>query len=251
MKITKEAEKIIERLKEHPWAADRGDAPLCCVSTMGKNLSFDIDRKSNKADIIAVFNTDDIDSDDEVVIPSGLDPSYFRKNGKIFSDHIYSTQTTIGWLRWLKEYPSPEDHRQWRARIGIHSTDLGRDIMTIAQESGQFGFSIGFWPDDFGQPSKDEIALYSQGSKTPSSIVRHGNWFETSATPFPCNVNCQGVLTISSEAVDSSKTILDDLLRKGMIRRSTAAMYGLTTGKRKFFRIAHDDGTMISGIRSE
>lgn len=238
-------------MKEFPGAEHAGDAPLCCISTMGKELSFEINKKSNTTDIIAVFNTDDIDSDDEVVVPSGLDPTYFKANGKIFSDHIYSTQTTIGFLRWLKEYPTPQDHRQWRARVGIHSTDLGRDIMTIAQESGQFGFSIGFWPEDYGQPTPDEVAKYTQGTKIPRSITRTGNWFETSATPFPCNVTCQGKLVISASAEESSKSILEGLLRKGSIMRSTAAQYGLTTEKRKAFRIAYEDGTSMAGFRND
>lgn len=243
------AQTILDRLSGHPESKDAGDKPLCCISTMGKNLKFCVDQKSGTSDIIAVFNTTDIDSDREVVIPSGLDPKYFRANGKIFVDHIYASSHTVGWVRWLKEYPSKQDHQQWRARVGIHSTDLGRDIMTIAQESGQFGFSIGFWPTDHGRPTDDEIKLYTQNGVEPESIVRAGEWFETSATPFPCNVNCQGVLSVAAEAEEKAFSALDDLLRKGSIRRETAKMYGLPDAKRKSFRILTDDGSIVSGTR--
>ena len=246
MKMT--AEAIKERMAAFPMTHKAGDNPLCCVSTIGKGLKFDIDQKSNKADILAVFNTSDIDSDDEVVMPEGLDPAYFRANGKLFADHIYSSENTIGFLRALKLAKADDGRMQWRARVGIHSTDLGRDIMTIAQESGQFGFSSGFWPTDYGDLTPEEVAQYSQGKRVPRSIVRTGEWFETSATPFPCNVNCQGKLVIASEAEDQSKGILDDLLTRGMIQRATAKHYGLEDAERRSFAMITPGG-LIRGTK--
>lgn len=247
--MNRSADEIIKRLQRFPMAHKSEGNPLCCISTMGKDLKFDIDRKSNKSDIIAILNTDDIDSDKEVVVPSGLNPTYFVKNGKLFADHVYSSATAVGYLRGngLKLIQS-NGREYWKARIGIHSTDLGRDIMTIAQESGQFGFSIGFWPDDYGAPTPEEAKKYTQGSEIPSMIVRTGGWFETSATPFPCNVTCQGKIVIAADVENESKSLLDSLLSRGLIKRNTAAHYGLEDAERRSYAVATPHG-MIRGTR--
>lgn len=226
------ADAIIKRLGGFPGAKDAGGKPLCCVSTIGKNLDFDVDGNSNKADIIATMNTDDIDGDREVILANGLDPDYFKKNGKVFVDHVYSHSHCVGFLRALKLVQRDDGKMMWRARVGIHSTDLGRDTMIIAQESGQIGFSIGFFPEDYGDPTTDELAMYSQDGLAPVRIVRRANWFETSVTPFPCNVNCQGELVMAADVADQSKAMLENLLTRGLIKRDTAIGYGLETAER-------------------
>lgn len=224
-------ELMQERLAAFPNASKRGDSPLCCRTHVCKAVSEDIDPEKGTADITAMLTTEAIDSDREVVVAKGLDPTYFEANRMIFADHYYDTRQVVGKLRQLFKHKENGEHVGWSARIAIAGTDIGRDVLTIVQDCGQIGFSIGFFPEVWGSPTPEEVARYSKGGLTLETIIRKAQWFEASATPFPCNVTCQGTLEIIPEVREKSMATLDRLLTKGRIGRKTAAMYGLTTAE--------------------
>lgn len=179
----------------------------------------------------AVANTDDIDLDDEVVVPSGLTPGYFAKNKSVFVDHMYDMGSYVGQLRELKAFPGEGDaQRGWLARVHMVDTPLGNDVLTLCRETG-LGVSIGFRATDYGPPTSDEKKRYTRNGITPKSVVRAGELLELSFTAMPANVSCR-TLSIG-EAKSAAMDQLDRLVVKGRIRRETAAAMGLTDAQKR------------------
>ena len=181
-------------------------------------------------EIVAVATTDDIDLDDEVVLPSGLDKSYILRNRQVFMDHNYDMSSVAGMIRSIGAFPSPQDQRGWRVRIRLNTSEAGLLVEKIAREHGQIGLSIGFLPTEIGPPTDDERTRLTRDGKSPASVVRAGEWFELSFTALPCNVSAQGQV---SEG-DSSKILhaVRGLVDRGEVKRSAAMLFGVGGGYR-------------------
>jgi hypothetical protein len=183
-----------------------------------------IDADGRTLEVIATTN--DIDLDDEVVLPGGADPSYFAKNGKLFVDHQYRTQDVVGTLRALTPFSRVGGGAGWKMRAYmIPGLPMADAVLAIA-EAGGIGWSIGFEAIDYGKPTVEEAKSYKQGDKAPLSIIRKWRWLETSATPFPCNVACQTMNMVQDE---SKMALLDELVTKSKITREAAEAFGLRT----------------------
>lgn len=210
---------IVERIREKHGLADID--PIGVRGSFGKDAV--VDTENGNRDLILVATTDDIDLDDEVVVPGGADTSYFFQNRSIFVDHQYDVTRCVGKLRKAIAYPSASNHRAWKVRVSVANTEIGDDVLEIARVGG-IGSSIGFKPIDMGPPTEAESVKYAKGDAVPGSIVRTWKWLELSITAMPCNVACQG----GGVALDDSKAgLLDELVTKGAIRRATAAAFGL------------------------
>lgn len=221
-----DAETIIKRLRKHKEAKDA--ETIGVIGSYGKVVEIDDD--GDKDDIIAIANTGDIDLDDEVVVPSGLTTEYLMKNRQIFVDHEYGIYNAAGHIRSIAKYPSPQDHKSWKVRIGLYDNEAGRAVKEIARRSGQIGLSIGFFPTDHGPPTDDERKLYEQAGKRLVSVVRGGHMFEISFTALPCNVSCQGHLSMGGGK--SISTAIGDAVREGTISRDMATLFGHAEPKR-------------------
>lgn len=215
---------LVERIRSrHLWL--KSTDAVGVTASFGKATQVDAENRS----IRVTANTDDVDLEDEVVVPSGADTGYFFANRKIFLDHDYTFDKCVGVLRAAAPRPSAKDHRAWMCHLHIYDlsrSPYGNDILTIAEEGG-IGTSIGFVAKDYGNLSKEEQAAYTKGGKSPSSIVRSWKWLELSVTAMPCNVACQSVA--GAKADDSKMGILDNLLTKGRIKRETATALGMPT----------------------
>lgn len=211
--------EIIERIKKHhPQFAD---------STIGvRALSVKAESVNPDTRLLwVVANTDDIDSDNEVVVPAGADPTYFQTNKAMFVDHRYSFDNAVATARsWRKVYTGAR-HNAWKVQayvLPLANNRLGDDLLTFAREA-TIGVSIGFEPLDWGKPTEAEATMYAKGSQVPESIVRRWKWVELSFTAFPCNVSCrsQAVQTIETNAA-----AIDRLLTKGLVAKSSAEALG-------------------------
>lgn len=199
-----DGKSIVERIKEE--AERRGHqckGPVGVVSTFGKEMRVD---QPNR-DVVALATTDDIDLEEEVVLPGGADISYFKKNKKVFVDHTYDTMSAIGVLRNLKRWSGPGGRDGWIARVHVPDSPdnpLASHVLALAAAEG-IGMSIGFEAMDFGRPTADEQKKYP-GAK---SIVREWRWLELSFTAMPCNVACQSQSVIAdSEKAARAREIL-------------------------------------------
>jgi len=216
--------KLVDKIRsKHPELG--GDAQIGVWASFGKDTT--VDTEGGNRDITVVANTDDIDLDNEVVIPSGADRSYFESNRKVFVDHDYTMGSHVGSLRrnGLSAYPSFAEQKGWLARIGMLkiSSPVPDDILSVAREVG-IGVSIGFAATDVGPPTEDEAKRYEGKRGAPASIVRAWDWIELSFTAMPCNVSCQSRVEVLD---DTRAASLEALVTKGKIQKASARALGL------------------------
>ena len=223
--------QLIERIRNHAFVQKSGGV-AGIVGSYGKGAETDI--KADTDDIIVVANTGDIDLENERVIPSGADDSYFKANGQMFADHQYDIGSGAGVVRNISAYPSTENHKAWRLRVRLRDNDIGKAIRAIVDDTNQIGVSVGFVPVDYGPPTPDEQDALGGAFH---SIVRTWKWFETSFTLLPCNVACQSMNITEGKSMDMVESA-DRLLGSSKISREAAAALGMPiTAKRRFFSI--------------
>ena len=176
-----------------------------------------------QGDIVVVATTDDVDLEQEVVVPAGASPeSYFFRNKKLFIDHDPDVKNCIGSMRSCRPFPSMADHRQWRVRCHIYrnmGNELADFVWKMATTDG-IGVSIGFRPLDAGRVTAAEAKQYP-GAET---IVRAWEWLELSFTAFPCNVACQSIGVMESETRAAKLT---DMAVKGAMSPAVAKALGV------------------------
>lgn len=186
-----------------------------------KGKAPDVDTASRT--VSGIISTTTPDNDGEVVLPSGLDMSYFPKRVKtVYLYHDY--EKPVGKCRRMEL----RDGSLW-ASTYITSTALGEDVLKMMDEGVINGFSIGFATKAYGPPTNDEEDEYGEHH----TIHREGRLYEYSITPMPCNPDA-----------------LVSMVNKGTIHRSSAVACGLEdTPERKWFRampiIAHDGTVMV------
>lgn len=199
---------IIERIKYRAELMGHKCAgPVGVVAGFSKAMT--VDEEGGNRDILAVATTDDLDLEEEVVLPGGADVSYFQQNKKVFVDHQYDTLSAVGVLRNLRKWRGPNGSEGWLARIHVPDSPenpLAMHVLALARAEG-IGTSIGFEAVDYGRPTADESKRYP-GAK---SIVRRWKWLELSFTAMPCNVACQ---SRSGSADDSKRASSRELLVK-------------------------------------
>jgi len=223
--------QLIERIKGHSFVKNHGGV-AGIVGSYGKGAETDINADTN--DIVVIANTGDIDLENERVMPSGADASYFDANRQMFADHRYDIESGAGHVRSIGAYPSTENHKSWKLRVRLRDNAIGKAIRAIVEDTNQIGVSVGFVPDDYGPPTPDE--LDSMGGIF-SSIVRSWKWFETSFTLLPCNVACQSMVVSEGKSMDMVESA-DRLLTNNKIDREAAYALGMPiTMTRRFFTI--------------
>jgi len=231
-----DAETIIRGLKARYNLDDEA-----VVGVKGINCKeVDLFENGGNRDIEQVFNTDDVDLDDEVVLPAGLDISRYEANGrKIFADHMYGLGDVIGKDRNIWAEPKGGGTRRWKGRGVMLNTPLGDAALQIVRELGSIGTSIGFVVTDTPLTGAD-AEPYAKGGKRPVRVLHRTLMLERSITAMPCNVSCQGAMSVDEKRVDD----LDGLVVKHRITRAAAVAFGLpTTPKRKFHAVTTPTGS--------
>jgi hypothetical protein len=216
------------RTKFAPMMGD--DAPLSVAGGRARVL------KADPIQNLVVFTatTDDIDEDDEVVIPGGAKAgSYFFKNRSVFVDHRYDFDYFVGKMRYAELRPTKANATHWEVGVRLREgSPYSRDIMALAEEDG-VGCSIGFERVESGKPTPAEKSRYSKGGRVPDRITREWDWVELSVTAIPMNPVAQSVGTS-----DARSTMLDRMLTAGKLSRAGAVAFGLPESpKRKMYPI--------------
>lgn len=184
-----------------------------------------------RREVRGIVSTTAIDNDNEVVVPSGMDCTYFPDSVKtVYLSHDYTKPVGKCTRLWLAK-----GGKAMYATTYLSQTPLGEDTLTMMNEGVIEGFSITFIPQDFGAPTQKEMAEYGKG-KDFRSIVRKGKLIEFSITPMPCNP-------------EAKMSRIEKALSQGLIRRDSAVAFGLPESpKRKQWRatpIVCDDGRII------
>lgn len=156
-------------------------------------------------EIEGIATTDDVDCDDEVVMPDGLDWKAFESYKAVYLDHMYGTRYAAGVRRWVKRVGNG-----WLLRTRLlKECEESPKLLELARE-GALGLSIGFVPNDRGQPTDAERKRYPRAL----SVVRSASVFEVSFTSMPCNMRCQ---TTGVYVDDSKAATLREMVVKGII----------------------------------
>lgn len=213
---------IADRIRErHKIAADR---PVG-VRGVWPKIAADVDMDARE--IMVICNTDDLDSDDEVVVPGGLDFGPMKKNnGRIFLDHRYTAEYCVGKVRSIQPVGLNRSRpTAWAMKAFILSGGLGDDMLSAAREVG-IGASIGFVPTDMGPPDDSDPPHYRKAVR----IIRKAEVYEISLTMLPANVSCQAAEVSHSydEEHAPMQARMGELVTKGRIRRESALIMGWT-----------------------
>lgn len=148
------------------------------------------------------------DMDNEVVLPGGLDFSYFPTKVKsVYYSHNYDAMP-VGVCRNMA---LRDEGRSLWALTYVQPSAFGDDLLTAMKAGAVNGFSIGMKVQEMGPPTAQEIADYG----ACENVVRKAMIFEYSITPMPA---CPDALM--------------DLASKGMIHRSSAEKFGLVAPPR-------------------
>jgi len=191
--------------------------------------------------------TSDIDSDQEVVVPSGCDPaSRFFSLKSCFVDHKYDHDHFFGKMRKaMPKRGASGEQSGWTVQFEVYplKSAYADDILTIA-ERGQLTVSIGLQGLDYGKTTTAEKTKYMQGGAVPTTIVRKWNWLELSSTMMPANLKCRQIGYGEELKIDADTMkrldIFDNMICKGEIKRETADAMGFSvlTQKRAADRLA-------------
>ncbi len=237
MEPTDRGQFLIEAMRKRlgTYAKDRALGITAMVAP-------EIQASAHDHNLVIIANTDDVDADEEVLVPSGaINDSYFFRNKAMFTDHETDFGRFVAKMRVCTPFPSVADHRQWRLRCqvlsGIGNPDADFIWAVASDPSLGIGVSVGYAPLDEGVPTPDERKRYP-GCKW---IIRTWDWLETSFTPAPCNVSCQTLGVVARDEVMAGKRLA--MAVKHRPSAGACRAWGLVTPKAK--KIIH----LTSGIR--
>ena len=163
--------------------------------------------------VSGIVCTDAVDMEGEIVVPSGLDTSYFPERVKaVYLNHNYDA-LPVGKCRKMVL----NDRGQLFCQTVIARGGQGDDLLSLMEEGVLNGLSIGFVTQSCSPPKPEEERY--RGAK---SVVRSAKLLEYSIVSMPCNQDA-----------------LIEFVSKGIIRRSSAVAFGLQdTPERKFYPTA-------------
>ena len=176
------AAPMIDRLRaRHPSHKDAAVGVTCALTGKGK-AAYETP-KNRSPEIVCYATTAAVDLADEVVIPGGVDLSYFMANRNLFVDHRYDAANVVGHCRSMTM-----TDEGWVCRGQLLGTDSPMERAVVAMaKAGTLAMSIAFVALDWGDPTPEERKAYPGAS----SIVRRSKALEVSYTALPMNVNCR------------------------------------------------------------
>lgn len=161
-------------------------------------------------EIAGIATCDMLDCDEEVILPEGLDWSVFMQYKVLYSDHMYGTRNAVATVRCPPTRTTmPNGWKVQALLMPDHYNDAIPQVRMLA-ERGALGFSIGFIPIEWGDPSPDEAKRY----KGVQTVIRKAKVFEVSCTPMPCNLACRAVLAHTD---DSKAATVREMVTKGLL----------------------------------
>lgn len=178
------------------------------------------------------INTATVDLDGEVVLPEGMDPSYFPEQHRaVYLNHNYS-ERPIGKCRSIHA-----TRAGIKALTALARTPEGYAIATMINEGVIRGLSIGFRRLDCGSPTPEEGKKYAG----VQYMTRTWKAIEYSVTAMPCNPDAE----IATKSRDAYLSGLDRLAGKS-IPLDIAYKFGLPPPRSKRVALLGSDGSVVA-----
>lgn len=164
-----------------------------------------------------------VDSDDEVVVPKGLDWTYALSFKAMYPSH---TDYGIGPIAKLNNAKLSDDGWLYTA-VWLKSNPMAKDFYNIARELGVMGVSIGFRTLEAGRPTQDEVKAYGPHKTT----IRRADVVELSPTFMPANPDTIVAIKSGAPALDGEQAkAVHRLAKMGRVSKDTYQL--LTRGTR-------------------
>lgn len=164
-----------------------------------------------------------VDSDDEVVVPEGLDWSYALTFKAMYPSHM---DYGVGPIAKLNNAKLSDDGWLYTA-VWLKSNPMAKDFYNIARELGVMGVSIGFRTLEASRPSTDEVKKYGPHKTT----IRRADVVELSPTFMPANPDTVVAIKSGAPPLDGeSERAAFRLVRTGKVSRDSYNL--LTRGTR-------------------
>ena len=155
-----------------------------------------------------------VDSDDEVVVPSGLDWTYALRFPAMYASH---TGYGINPIAKLNNVKQSEEGWLYTA-VWLRSNEMARDFYNIAKELGVMGVSIGFRTLEASRPTQDEVKKYGPHKTT----IRKADVIELSPTFMPANPDTVVAIKSGAPALEGDRARdVHSLVRRGLVKRKT------------------------------
>lgn len=145
-------------------------------------------------DIECFMSTDSVDSDDEVMLPNGIDLSRYAKNPVVMLCHAMGQPGCF--------YPLPVGKALWTKQVkrgvlaGVRfarDTEMGRQVKSLFDEGMLRSFSVGFRPLEASGMTRKEAESRPDWQeayeRTKGQVRVHRKWslIELSVAPIPSN----------------------------------------------------------------
>jgi len=186
------------------------EADLGVKSTSLESVNVDVSQRL----VAGICSTDSLDLDNEIVVPSGVDTSYFPNKSKaVYFNHEYD-ELPVGTCR---KFVPIDGGKSIFCQTFIRRGPVGDDLLMAIQDGAVGGHSVGYKVLSVTPPKQDDPACY----KKASAVVRNWLALEYSIVSMPCNPDA-----------------LVSLVSKGVIRRKSAVLFGLDdTPERRYFPV--------------
>lgn len=175
-------DKLIVSIRQRHNLAE--DTP---VMVKARSAAMDVD-EGDPYKFTARITTAALDRDDEVLLPTGMDPSEFDVSGAIFWNHSYDQPIGVGGPLKRSErdvsaeasfLKRPDDH------VGAWFPDFARAfVQQMAKAGKRVGVSVGFIPTEMRKPSKKDRDAYGDRVR---SVVSKWRLLEWSIAPVQAN----------------------------------------------------------------
>ena len=169
-----------------------------------------------------LISTADVDRDNEILLPRGVDLTYYKQNPQVLWAHQYNVPP-IGRAVWVKKKPEG-----LLAKTIYATTELATEIWELVKGGFLPARSVGFIPIESHEPDEKELRKYPDRTGA-RRVIDKWELLEYSVVPVPSNR--QALQTAMAKGLTLSHDMLDSLGVDDMVGMNEPMMGGLLVPK--------------------
>lgn len=164
--------------------------PKDCTYRKASAIPDSIEVLDGERSDISKVSTNALDREYEVVLPEGIDLSWFQRNPIVTFAHKYD-EMPVGRCKWIKHVPDALLAKTiYASKPDNWSGDWLPDaIFALTQQQVLRGKSIGFLPTKLRSPTPEEIKAHPSWDKA-AAVIESAMLLEYAVAPVPVNQEC-------------------------------------------------------------